>query len=129
MTAYLESTDLFALASRATVGDLEVRDAGLFDAAAQRPRATLFDVEVYQTLWLKAAALLDSIVRTRPLLSNNWRFGWLAMVVFCDLNGWWVDADDTDAITLVRSVSRGSVDLDEVAKLLESWAQERSADV
>ena len=128
MTIYLEATDLFAIASRVTSGDLRVRDAGLFDAAAHRPRATLFDMEVYQTVWLKAAALLDSIVRSRPLQQNNWKFGWLAVVVFCDVNGWEIDADDTEALELVRSVSRGGVELDDVATAIKGWARERLAD-
>jgi death on curing protein len=128
VTFYLEATDLVALASRATTGDLQVRDAGLFDVAAHRPRATLFDVEVYQTLWQKAAALLDSIVRTRPLKRNNWRFGWLVMAVFCDLNGWVIDVDDDAALDLVRSVSRGSLGVDDIAATLEGWAKEKSVD-
>jgi death-on-curing protein len=123
---YLDSADLLLLATSVCDGDLVVRDPGLLDAAAHRPQAIVLGAEAYPTLWLKAAALMDSIVRTRPLAGGNWRLGWLAAVTFCDLNGWWIDADDDYAIDLVRKVSRGDADVPEVAHWLETWAYEKS---
>ena len=83
----------------------------------------MLGAEAYPTLWLKVAAMVDSIVRTRPLAAGNWRLGWLAAVAMCDLNGWWVDADDDAALNLVRRVSRGDIEISEVARCLESWAK------
>jgi len=123
VTNYLDSADLLMIATTVGAGDLVVRDAGLLDAAAYRPRATMLGAEAYPTLWLKAAALLDSIVRTRPLLEGNWRLGWLAVVTFCDLNGWWIDADDDAALAVIRRISRGEVEVPEVAHWLEIWAK------
>lgn len=114
------------IATSIAEGDLVVRDPGLLDAAAYRPQAVVLGTEAYPTLWLKAAALLDSIVRTRPLASNNWRLGWLAAVTLCDLNDWWVDADDDFALEMVRRVSRGDIDMAEVAHWLETWAQQKN---
>ena len=94
MTVYLDAGDLLVLAAAVTGGDLVVRDLGLLDAAAHRPRAAVLGVEAYQTLWLKAAALLESVVDSRPLVEGNWRLGWVAAATMCDINGWWLDADD-----------------------------------
>jgi death-on-curing protein len=127
LIAYLDSSDLLMLATAACEGDLVMRDPGLLDAAAHRPKAVVLGTEVYPTLWLKAAALLDSIVRSRPLAGGNWRLGWLAVVAFCDLNGWWIDADDDFALDLVRRVSRGEAEIAEVAHWLETWAKNVSA--
>ncbi|GAA0526236.1 hypothetical protein GCM10011581_13480 [Saccharopolyspora subtropica] len=123
MTVYLDTSDLLLLATAVTDGDLMVRDSGLLDAAAYRPRAEVFGVPAYETLWLKAAALLDSVVRTRPLAEGNWRLGWVAAVAMCDVNGWWVEADDEAALVLVREVGREQRELVEVADRLESWAR------
>ena len=120
MIAYLDASDLLVLAAAVTGGDLVVRDLGLLDSAAHRPRATVLGVEAYDTLWLKAAALLDSIVRTRPLIEGNWRLGWVAAVTLCDMNGWWIDADEDDALELVREVGRGNVGVPEMAARLGS---------
>ncbi|GAA4834694.1 type II toxin-antitoxin system death-on-curing family toxin [Saccharopolyspora rosea] len=126
MIVYLDSSDLLLLATAITDGDLLVRDSGLLDAAAYRPRAEVLGVPAYETLWLKAAALLDSIVRTRPLHEGNWRLGWVAAVAMCDMNGWWVEADDEAALILVREVGRDRRELPEIADRLEQWAEPKS---
>ncbi|MDA3625792.1 Fic family protein [Saccharopolyspora oryzae] len=126
MIVYLDTSDLLLLATAVTDGDLMVRDGGLLDAAAYRPHAEMFGVPAYETLWLKSAALLDSIVRTRPLVEGNWRLAWVAAVAMCDLNGWWVEAGDDAALDLVREVGRDQRELPDVAALLESWAKPKA---
>lgn len=121
MVNYLDAGDLLVLATAVTGGDLVVRDLGLLDSAAHRPRATVLGVEAYDTLWLKASALLDSIVRTRPLSEGNWRLGWVAAVTLCDINGWWIEAEEDDALELVRSLGREQVDVPGMAAHLEAW--------
>lgn len=129
MTTYLDASDLLVLAAAVTGGDLVVRDLGLLDSAAHRPRATVLGVEAYDSLWLKSAALLDSIVRTRPLAEGNWRLGWVAVVTFCDLNGWWIDAETDDALDLVREVGRGALEVPKLAEHLEAWALPKESDL
>jgi death on curing protein len=126
---YLDASDLLVLAAAVTGGDLVVRDLGLLDAAAHRPRATVLGVQAYETLWLKSAALLDSIVCTRPLVEGNWRLGWVAAVTLCDMNGWWIDADEDEALELVRDVGRGNVGVPEMASHLEAWAHPKESDL
>lgn len=129
MIAYLDASDLLVLAAAVTGGDLVVRDLGLLDSAAHRPRATVLGVEAYETLWLKAAALLDSVVRTRPLVEGNWRLGWVAAVTMCDMNGWWIDADEDEALEIVREVGRGNVDVPKMAEHLEAWGLPKESDL
>ena len=129
MITYLDASDLLVLAAAVTGGDLVVRDLGLLDSAAHRPRATVLGVQAYDTLWLKAAALLDSIVCTRPLVEGNWRLGWVAAVTMCDMNGWWIDADEDDALEIVREVGRGTVDVPKMAGHLEQWALPKESDL
>lgn len=126
MLVYLDASDLLLLATAVTDGDLLVRDSGLLDSAAYRPRAEVLGVPAYDTLWLKSAALLDSIVRTRPLTAGNWRLGWIAAVTMCDMNGWWIEADDEQALELVREIGRDRREVPEVANRLESWAQPKA---
>ncbi|WCC80450.1 hypothetical protein O6R08_02705 [Cutibacterium equinum] len=74
-----------------TVEDLGVGpigDVGLHESAAARPRTSLWGSDAYPTLESKAAALLDSLVNNRALVDGNKQLGWLATVVFSDLNGW-----------------------------------------
>jgi death on curing protein len=126
VTVYLDASDLLLLATAVTNGELVVRDSGLLDSAAYRPRAEVFGVPAYETLWLKSAALLDSIVRTRPLAMGNWRLGWVAAVTMCDINGWWVEADDDDALNLIREVGRDQQEVPEIAGHLQGWSEPKT---
>jgi death-on-curing protein len=129
VTNYLDAGDLLVLATAVTGGDLVVRDLGLFDSAAHRPRATVLGVEAYDTLWLKSAALLDSIIRMRPLVEGNWRLGWVATVTLCDINGWWIDAGEDDALELVRALGRDQIDVPGIAEHIEAWALPKESDL
>ena len=84
MIHYLSLEDLLTLA-----GDLEVgpvRDVGLLDSAAYRPQASVFGVEAYPSLDVKAGVLLESVVRNHALVDGNKRLGWLSVVVLYGLN-------------------------------------------
>lgn len=119
MTRYLSLEDLLILTEDLGVGP--VRDVGLLDSAAHRPQATILGQEAYQGLDLKAAALLESLVRNHALVDGNRRLGWLALVVFCGLNGEQVDVPDEPAYQLVIGVADGSMDYLAVAEMLVTW--------
>ena len=116
---YLQLEDLLQLAS--DLGDLVVRDLGLLEAAAQRPQTTLYGQEAYPTIPEKAAVLLESLARNHALIDGNKRIGWLAVVVFLDLNGLTLDAPDDDAYDLVIAVSTGALDYSAAALRLGGW--------
>jgi death on curing protein len=114
---YLDLEDLLGLVRLLRAGP--VRDVGLLDSAAARPRSQAFGQEAYGTLALKAAALLHSLVNNHALVDGNKRLGWLATVVFLDLNGAAPDLDDEAAFTLVVDVAAGSVDVEQIAERLD----------
>ena len=95
-----------------------VRDVGLLDAAASRPRSSAFGQDAYQTLALKAVSLLHSIARNHALVDGNRRLAWLAAVVFLDLNGHAADMTDSAAFDLVMGVANGDADVQEIAARL-----------
>ena len=104
---YLDLEDLLSLVRALGAGP--VRDIGLLDSAAARPCSTAFGVDAYPTLALKAAALLHSLVGNHALVDGNKRLGWLATVVFLDINGHRPELDDDAAFTLVMDVAAGEV--------------------
>lgn len=114
--AYLDLEDLLGLVRALRAGP--VRDVGLLDSAAARPRSQAFGEDAYGTLALKAAALLHSLVRSHTLVDGNKRLGWLATAVFLDLNGHAPDLDDEAAFSLVVDVAVGVVDVEAIAARL-----------
>lgn len=125
MTHYLALEDLLLLAEDLRVGP--VRDVGLLESAVVRPRTSLWGDDAYPSLELKAAALLDSLVNNHSLVDGNKRLGWLATVVFLDINGMWVEAPDDDAYNLVIGVANGKVSLTESASLIHAWCEATSS--
>ncbi|MGR6965303.1 type II toxin-antitoxin system death-on-curing family toxin [Geodermatophilus sp. URMC 61] len=113
---YLDLDDLLGLVRALRTGP--VRDVGLLDSAAARPRTIVFGQEAYPTLPLKAAALLHSLARNHPLIDGNKRLGWLATVVFLDLNGAQPDLSDDAAFQLVMDMAAGAAEVEEIAERL-----------
>lgn len=110
---YLTLEDLLVLTRDLGAGP--VRDPGLLDAAAARPRASVFGEDAYPSMALKAAALLHSICCNHALADGNKRLAWLACVVFLDQNGRTVEMDDDEAFDLVMGVAEGRLDVEEIA--------------
>ena len=119
MVEYLTLEDALSLIEDLAVGP--VRDLGLLDSALHRPATMLWGHDAYATIDEKAAALLDSLVRNHPLVDGNKRLGWLATLVFLDINGHWVEAPDDDAYRLVMDVAAGKLSLKEITEALSQW--------
>ena len=119
---YLDVESLVRLADLAVGGQAQVRDLGLLSSAAARPQSGFGDFEAYPSLLEKGAALLHSLVGNHALVDGNKRLGWTATVVFCDLNGVWVEAPDDEAYDLVIGVAEGRLDVPDIAAALQRWA-------
>ncbi len=113
---YLDLEDLLELTKLLGAGP--VRDLGLLDSAAARPRSSVFGEDAYPKLALKAAALLHSICRNHALVDGNKRLAWLATVTFLDINGQQVELADDDAFDLVMGVAEGVADVEVGAERL-----------
>ncbi|MFD3456611.1 fic family toxin-antitoxin system, toxin component [Streptomyces sp. NPDC058691] len=103
-------------------GDPQPDDLGPLDAAVARHRAQAMGREVYGSIWLKAAALLHTLVRLPSLEHSNAQFGWLAAVAFLQVNGRPLTYQPKDAATLVRGVVAGTVPPREIALQLRRWS-------
>lgn len=120
MTVFLDLADVLALASRLLGDPPPIRDVGLLESAVARPRTVVFGVEAYETIWTKAAALLQSIVNNHALIDGNKRLGWLATAVFLELNDIPISrASNDDVYEFVLSVASGSPEVDEIAEQLQ----------
>ena len=119
MTVHLTAEDLLSLVDDLRVGP--VRDLGLLSSAAHRPTTVLWGREAYPTLDLKAAALLESLVRNHSLLDGNKRLGWLGVVVFYGVNGVELEAPDDEAYDLVIAVATGTRTVEQSSRSLARW--------
>jgi death-on-curing protein len=113
---FLDLDDVLGLAQRLLGDQPPIRDVGLLGAAVARPQTTVGGSDAYPTLWLKAAALLQSIVDNHALVDGNERLGWLATAVFLEINDASVAAASNDDVNdLVMAVASGASTVEAIA--------------
>lgn len=124
---YLDLEDLLLIAARVVDGDVQVRDVGLLESAAHRPRTTVFGSDAYPRLHQKAAALLHSVVANHALVDGNKRLGLASVIAFLGLNGWRLTLTNDEAYDLVIAVAAGDLaDVDEIAEALAAGSEPRT---
>ncbi len=116
----LDLADLLRIADRVIGPGYAVRDLGLLDSAAARPRATVFGQDAYPTIHQKAAALLQSVVSNHALIDGNKRLGLAAVIVFYGVNGYHLTLDNDGAYDLIIDLAAGQLtDVQDIAARLE----------
>ncbi len=116
---FLDLDDVIELARRLLGDPPPIRDAGLLGSAIARPQTSVGGEDAYPTLWLKAAALLQSIASNHALVDGNKRLGWLATAVFLEINGASVAHADNDSVhDLVLAIASTSSSVDQIATQL-----------
>jgi death-on-curing protein len=123
---FLDVEDLLYIATRAVGGPVEVRDIGLLEAAAARPRASAFGSYAYPSVHLQAAALVHSVVRNHALIDGNKRLGLAALLAFYGLNGYRLTMTNDAAYEFIVDIASGA--LDEVPDIAQRLAQATSPD-
>jgi death on curing protein len=121
---YLDVDDLLHIAGR-VLPEFELRDVGLLEAAAARPRATAFGEDAYPSIHDKAAALLHSTVRNHALVDGNKRLGLAAIIAFYGMNGHRLTLTNDEAYDLVMAAASGDLeDVHLIARRLASATRE-----
>lgn len=92
-----------------------VRDRDLLEGCLGRPMATAFGEDAYPGIADKAAALLEAINRSHPLIDGNKRLSWICMLLFLRSNGSDLVSAVDDSESFVLAVANGDLTLDEIA--------------
>ena len=96
-----------------------VRDPGLLLSALARSETALFGTDAYQTLPLKTAALMDSIVNNHPMMDGNRSSAWIAANIFVELNGFEFLATQDNAFDFILAIATNENHLESTALWIE----------
>ena len=121
MTRYLTFDDILRQVDRSGFG---VRDPGLLASAVARPGTTVFGEDAYPSIWLKAAALCQSIDNNQALVDGNKRLAWLSTKVLLAINGQRLTASTEAAERFMLDLVAGHAELSGIA----DWMQAHSID-
>ena len=103
-----------------TGGSHGVRDLGLLESAVARSKATFDGKELYPDLFMKAAALMDSLINNHPFVDGNKRTGVTAAGLFLRINGWKLSASSKDLEVVTLRVAKKDMQIVELATWLGS---------
>lgn len=90
MTRYLTPQEVLFIHARliaTTGGEHGVGDLGLLESAVARPQATFDGTDLYPDLFVKTAALMESLSQNHPFVDGNKRTAITAAAMFLQLNG------------------------------------------
>ena len=104
-------------------------DFGLLESAVMRPLPTVMGEGPYPSIADKAGALFHSLVRNHPFVDGNKRTAVLSLVVFCNLNGFRVEAGQDDLVRLALGTAEGALDPRGIAGRVSAWLPNRSGRV
>lgn len=96
-----------------------VKDHGLLESAVHRPRQSVFEEDAYPTLFDKAAALLESLIKNHCFHNGNKRTAYLVTKSFLIINGYHLRMDRKYAVEFIVDIARGLHKLETIAHILE----------
>ena len=115
-----EALALHATALQLTHGKLGVHDIGALLGCLERPKTVLGGQEMFPTLFLKAAALTETIARNHPFVDGNKRTALFSAVRFLFINGHEFVATNLEAEEFPIIVEKTRPPISEIAKWFKS---------
>lgn len=101
--------ELHALLIERTGGASGIRDAGLVESALMRARAGFGEVEAYDTLPLKAAAVCCGLISNHGFVDGNKRVGIAALCLILRKNETRLAYTQQELITLGLTIAQGEM--------------------
>lgn len=119
---YLTPQQVLAIHDQMVVrfgGSSGVRDLGLVESAVGRPQATYDEVDLYEDIWMKAAALLQSLLKNHPFVDGNKRTALTSAGIFLQMNGYQLENYHEEAVEFAVNVDTKHLSIEEIAAWLQ----------
>jgi len=101
-------------------GSSGIRDTSMLQSAIFRPFATFDGQDLYPDIFLKAGALIQSIVKNHPFIDGNKRTAFITTYNFLSLNGVKITAREKEIVKFMVSVANQNLSVDEISSWLKS---------
>ena len=118
MISVKEAEEIHKILINTFGGSHGLRDLSSLESALARPFQSFENQELYPSVILKAAALLESILINHPFIDGNKRLGYTLMRLFLLSNGLDIKASQDDKYEFIISVASGEKDFDSITEWL-----------
>lgn len=104
-------------------GSHGIRDIGLVESAVGRPRASFGGRDLYRTIFEKAAALLQSLLKNHPFVDGNKRTALSSAGIFLKINGYKLKNTHKGEVEFAIKVDNENLTREQIAKWLKDHSQ------
>jgi death-on-curing protein len=101
-----------------------VKDHSLLDSAVHRPQQSVFGEDAYPSLFEKAAALLESLIKNHCFHNATKRKAYLVVKSFLLLNGFHLQMKRIYAVEFIVDIAKGIHSLDAITSILNEYSIE-----
>ena len=107
-------------------GSHGARDLGLIESAVERPRMTFDGKDLYPDIFLKAAALMHSLLKNPAFVDGNKRTAYSSCGIFLKLNGYKLENMHKRSLEFAMNVENNSLELEQISKWLKKHSKKSS---
>ena len=100
-------------------GSLGIRDEGLLESALARPQQK-WHYEPHTDVSTLAAAYAFGVAKNHPFIDGNKRAALVAAYTFLAINGFELEATETDAVVMILGLADGSIPEEDLAAWIRS---------
>jgi death on curing protein len=93
------------------------------ELALELPKKCLFGQELYPDLFEKASVLIRELIKGHPFEAANKRTGYMSALIFLDENGYHLESDIDEAISLTIKIAMDKANVGEVAEWLRNHSK------
>lgn len=108
-----------------------VKDPGLIKSIVERPKLKLYNgYEPYNTVFKKAASLMEAIIRLHPFNDGNKRTGLLAAFVYLQANHHYLVIPMNAVkftVDIAKNKSQSEEEIDKLVDHIAQWLEQRCA--
>ena len=103
-------------------GSHGIRDFALLESAILRPQTTFGGVDLYPTVFNKAASLIHSLLLNHPFVDGNKRNAIASALIFLELNGYTFTTSNKNLVSTALSIENKKWSLEKIS----SWLKKHS---
>lgn len=97
-----------------------IHDFTLLHSAIERPKAQFGEKYLYTSIWLMAAALLQSLVKNHPFEDGNKRTAYFSTLRFLEKNGYTLEVKEGAILKFMVKVDVRDLTLEEISDWLKN---------
>ncbi|OGK14980.1 hypothetical protein A2774_01015 [Candidatus Roizmanbacteria bacterium RIFCSPHIGHO2_01_FULL_39_12c] len=104
-------------------GRTGVRDFTLIHSAVERPKASFAGKILYHSIWLQAAALIQSLIKNHPFEDGNKRTGFFSTLRFLNINGFDISTSKKEIVNFALEIDVKKLSINKISYWLNKHSK------